>query len=285
MCLLSEEEMKILKRHRAGSEISVQAAQPQETEVSAQEPRSQVEEENGLRYVRRTRRVLIAHAVVRRIEAFLLIAAFIYIFSTAWDMYTFTEAGNEEGGFPGFEALWKRNTDIAGWIRMDGTHIDHPVVHGRDNFEYLSLDAYGEYYQGGSIFLDAGNAEDFSDQYIIIHGHHMTRGAMFSDVTEYLREDFFRENTSGELITPGGVYELTAAGSKLADAYDDRLYYTGNDAGRPLWLMADCTQHRDLDFDEKDKLVVLSTCAGDMSSSRAVLFLRARKMDGEDDHT
>lgn len=224
--------------------------------------------------------ILLMHALVRRIEILLLAAAVLFTASSVWDMYTFTAAGMGDDGFPGFEALRERNADIAGWIRMDGTHIDHPVLHGRDNFEYLSKDPDGEYYQGGSIFLDAGNAKDFSDQYIIIHGHHMSRGAMFSDVADYLNEDFFDAHSRGVLITPGGVYELTATGARYADAYEGELYYTGRDAGRPLHLIDSCDILGDTGFEEDDKLVVLSTCAGDMTSKRAVLFCRARYIGG-----
>jgi sortase B len=214
--------------------------------------------------------------ILRRIETALLLLALLFTASTAWDMYTFTDAGRSSDGFPGFEALRKRNTDIAGWIRMDGTHIDHPVLRGKDNFEYLSKSPDGDFYQGGSIFLDAGNSRDFSDQYIIIHGHHMARGAMFSDVSEYLNEEFFEEHSNGELLTPGGTYQLTAAAAGIVDAYDGEMYYTGDGAGRPLHLMEGCLRHRNTEFNEDDKLVVLSTCAGDMSNDRVVLFCRAR---------
>ena len=215
-------------------------------------------------------------SILRRLEVMLLVLALLFAAVCAWDLYTFTASGLRSGGFPGFEALLDRNKDIAGWIRMDGTHIDHPVLHGEDNFEYLSKDPDGNYYQGGSIFLDAGNDQDFSDQYIIIHGHNMVRGAMFSDVAEYLKQDFFDEHMKGELITPAGVYELTAAGSAEVDAYDGEVYCTGEGAGRPLQLLDRCSHRRDTEFSDNDKLVMLSTCAGDMTSRRAVLFCRAR---------
>ena len=215
-------------------------------------------------------------ALLRQTEILMITVSVIFAAVLMQDAHSVTEAGLGSEEFPGFKALLARNEDIAGWIRMDGTHINHPVLHGRDNFEYLSKDPDGEYYQGGSIFLDEGNARDFSDQYIIIHGHHMARGAMFSDVAEYLDKDFFENHASGQLITPRGVYELTPAGSRLVNAYAGDLYYTGPDAGRPLHLLTDLVQSREVEFDEDDKLVVLSTCAGDMTDMRAVLLCRAR---------
>ena len=220
--------------------------------------------------------VKLIRAAVRRLEVLLLLLSLLLAAGSVLDMYAVTSAGLGDGAFPGFEALRRRNPDIAGWIIMDGTHINHPVLQGRDNFEYLSKDPDGEFYQGGSIFLDAGNSADFSDRYIIIHGHNMTRGAMFSDVTEYLDGEFFSTHDTGELITPGGTYLLTVAGAKVTDAYEGGVYYTGPDAGRPLDLMNDCVQKRQVEFADEDKLVVLSTCSGDMSNRRAVVFCRAR---------
>lgn len=227
-------------------------------------------------YRKRTAAVKTMSSMLRRLELLLLILAGLFTAALVQDANSLAAAGLGSEDFPGFEALRNRNEDIAGWIRMDGTHINHPVLHGRDNFEYLSKNPDGEFYQGGSIFLDAGNAPDFSDKYIIIHGHHMARGAMFSDVAEYADREFFEEHLQGELITPGGVYQLTAAGFKTVNAYEGDLYYTGPDAGRPLKHLDDCINMHEVTFRDDDKLVVLSTCAGDMTDLRAVLLCRAR---------
>ena len=220
----------------------------------------------------------ITHLILRRIEAVMLAAAMLFTLSTITDMMAFTGAGLGTDSFTDFDALQSANPDIVAWIRMDGTHIDHPVVQGEDNFEYLTKDANGGYYQGGSIFLDAGNSPDMSENYLIIHGHHMSRGAMFSDIAEYTDNDFFMQNTGGELITPGGIYELKVAGAGIVDAYDGEIYHTGTDAGRPLRLIGKCPLRRDIDFADGDKLVLLSTCSGDMTNDRAVVFCRARYM-------
>ena len=54
------------------------------------------------------------------------------------------------------------------------------------------------------------------------------------------------------------------------------MYYTGPDAGRPLKHLDDCINMHEVTFRDDDKLVVLSTCAGDMTDLRAVLLCRAR---------
>ena len=200
---------------------------------------------------------------------------------TIKDMHAMSEAGHIPGGFCGFDELKERNPDVVAWIRMDGTHIDHPVVRGSNNFVYLSKDIDGEYYQGGCIFLDCKNSADLTDPYIIIHGHHMSGGAMFSDVAAYTDEAFFEQNRSGELITPAGTYSLTVVAAGIKDAYDGIVYYTGSDTEPPFEEMEECGLKRDTEFVSGDRLVLLSTCAGDMTDNRAVVFCRARFMGND----
>ena len=229
-------------------------------------------------YTKRQKTVNIAGSILKRFELALLIIAFLFVGSTIYDMLAFTGQGRGTDDFKGFEALLKENPDTVAWIRMDGTHINHPVVQGKDNFEYIDKGFDGEFYQGGCIFLDEKNAKDLSDNYLIIHGHHMTRGAMFSDVSNYLDERFFEENTTGELLTPNGDYALTVAGVNIANAYNDKLYYNEPGMKAPLQFIEDCKFKRSVDFEDGDKLVLLSTCAGDMTNDRVVLFCRARRI-------
>lgn len=231
-----------------------------------------------MNYSRKTAHVKRIHRYLRRFEAVILILAIVFEISTVYDMFEFTGAGRPNDGFPGFDKMLKINPDSVAWIRLDGTHINHPVVQGQDNFEYINKSFEGEFYQGGCVFLDVSNSSDMSDNYIIIHGHHMARGAMFSDLTEYLEESFFRENTTGELITPGGVYQLSIAGVKNVDAYQGDIYYTSPELAVPVHLMSDCIHSRNTEFEPGDKLVLLSTCSGDMTNNRTVLFCRARYM-------
>ena len=49
------------------------------------------------------------------------------------------------------------NSDIVGWVQVDGTNIDYPILVGTTNSDYLSVDYKKEYSPGGSIFLDYRN--------------------------------------------------------------------------------------------------------------------------------
>jgi SrtB family sortase len=64
-------------------------------------------------------------------------------------------------------------TDLVGFLTVEGTNIDYPVMQGIDNSHYLNTDPFGAYSLSGSIFLDSRSSPDFSDEYSVIYGHHM----------------------------------------------------------------------------------------------------------------
>ena len=86
---------------------------------------------------------------------------------------------------PTLAELQAQNPDVCGWLTLDGTHIDYPVVQGADDLEYVNKAADGSFALSGAVFLSAANRADFSDAYNLLYGHHMENGAMFSDLTRF----------------------------------------------------------------------------------------------------
>ena len=78
------------------------------------------------------------------------------------------------------------NPDTRGWITLDGTHIDYPMVQGEDDMEYVNKDATGDFSLSGAIFLSAENKADFTDSYMLTYWHHIDNGGMYCDVMEFL---------------------------------------------------------------------------------------------------
>ena len=68
---------------------------------------------------------------------------------------------------------------------------------GKENYEYLNKDPYGEFSLSGSIFLDARNDPDFKDDYSLIYGHHMEKGAMFGALDDFQDRAYFDQRRSG----------------------------------------------------------------------------------------
>ena len=74
---------------------------------------------------------------------------------------------------PGFAELRALNPDVCGWLTLDGTRIDFPVVQGADNMVYVNTDVYGDFSLSGAIFLDSRCPADFTAPYSIVYGHHI----------------------------------------------------------------------------------------------------------------
>ena len=159
-------------------------------------------------------------------------------------------------------------SDMVGWITMDDTNIDYPIMQGEDNTEYLNKDPYGKFSLSGSIFLDSRNNSAFTDEYSLIYGHHMEYGVMFGALDDYLDEDYLQSHRHGQLLVgrDGKVmYELEAFYAMSADAKDDFIFNPENYEELYAFL-------REKGMDINHRVLCLSTCAGDTSTTRIVVF-------------
>lgn len=73
----------------------------------------------------------------------------------------------------------EKNKDIVGWLTVDNTDIDYPLVQGEDNDYYLKHSLNNKESSGGWIYVDARNTIDDWDKNTIIYGHNMRNGSMF----------------------------------------------------------------------------------------------------------
>lgn len=84
------------------------------------------------------------------------------------------------------EELRKINPEICGWIKIDDTNIDYPVLYRPDDTDYYLLHNYkGENTRYGSITVDARCTEGTNSRNVILHGHHMRDGQMFADILKF----------------------------------------------------------------------------------------------------
>lgn len=107
-----------------------------------------------------------------------------------------------------FKALLEINPDLVGWIYIEGTGINYPVVQGADNQYYLKHLFTGEWNSSGCIFLDARNNIDLSDRNSILYGHHMKDGSMFHGLMEYKSQEYYDEHPTALFLTLEANYEV-----------------------------------------------------------------------------
>ncbi len=115
-------------------------------------------------------------------------------------------------GFHKYDALYEQNCDLFGWLSIDGTEINYPVMHTPDDPEYYLHRAFdGTYSVSGVPFLD-GDCYVGCGNYIV-YGHHMKSGTMFAELTNYAGEDFCKEHPviCFDTLDEAGEYEVLAA--------------------------------------------------------------------------
>ncbi|MBR5166392.1 MAG: class B sortase [Ruminococcus sp.] len=161
--------------------------------------------------------------------------------------------------------------DMVGWITIDGTNIDYPVMQGADNVCYLNTDPLGEYSLTGSIFLDSRCSADFSDEYSLIYGHHMDYGKMFGALDDFTSETYLKNHDTGTLLVGRNgekEYPLKVFAAMRVSAREKTVFDL--DSGR---IRQYIRENADVLTEEREtRIVALSTCADANSVARIVVF-------------
>ena len=226
--------------------------------------------------------------IVNFIALSLILAAMFLSGYMLWDshqVYQTADAKNYEAYIPtekstkSFEELQKINPDIIGWIRINETNVNYPLLQAEDDDTYMNTDAEGKYSLSGAIFLHCGNKPDFSDFNNIIYGHHMEKHMMFGDIGEFTKEQYFNEHPYGNLFFDGKDHGIEFYALMQVDAYNETIFNVCPDTSEAkqaylLEIIDNALYKRELNITEDDHLVLLTTCTSDMTNGRNVLVGR-----------
>ena len=149
---------------------------------------------------------------------------------------TESEPAEQSAAERNIQALIAENADCIGWLSIDGTNISYPVMHTPSNPQkYLRRNFYGRYSQSGVPFLD-GRC-DLQSTNLIIYGHNMRNGTMFSNLKKYVNREFLNTHRTVKFETVDGsrYYTVTEVlKTNTSDAWYDRI--TAEDGNRYLVL-------------------------------------------------
>ncbi|WP_051208760.1 class B sortase [Butyrivibrio sp. WCD3002] len=182
------------------------------------------------------------------------------------------------------EYLTKKNSDMKGWLRIQGTVIDYPIMFKEDdNDYYLEHDFFKNADRNGLLVLDKRCNSDLNDNHLLIHGHNMKSGAIFGTLKYFKDEQYMRKHQAFELdtATEQRFYEViavldTSANGENGFKYSDYINlddketfdtYVANLKARSLHKIAATATYG-------DELLTLSTCDYTMKNGRLLVVAK-----------
>lgn len=139
---------------------------------------------------------------------------------------------------PAYRELYEKNPDMIGWLTIDGTDIDLPVVQTPGDNEYYLRRGFDRLYAtGGTLFMDEHCSIDPAAPTAnwLIYGHNMADGSMFGQLTRYRSEEFYQAHPTFKFDTiyETATWQVVAALDTTLGA-DELPYYTFFDADTKL---------------------------------------------------
>lgn len=193
------------------------------------------------------------------------------------------EKAPEMTAYEKYADIYAANSDFVGWITIDDTAVDYPIMQSKDNPNFYLKHSFEKSYSDyGVPYVQEDCAVDLSDN-TVIYGHHMNNGTMFSDLCKYTDKDFYESHKTIHFDTLEGFgnYEIIAVFKTVAYSEQGFKYYHFVDA------------HSEMEFDEyvlkckelalydtgitaeyDDKLITLSTCEYSQTNGRLVVVAK-----------
>lgn len=190
-----------------------------------------------------------------------------------------------------FKDLYLKNSDTIGWIKINDTKIDYPVLlNSEDEEYYLHTDFNKEYSYNGSIFAGAGTDIVKPSENILIYGHHIIGGRMFGSLDQYEEEEYYKGHKYiiFNTLRQTGKYEVIAAfrTKVYPDTYEGFQFFRYSNMGQEEYKeyidnIKELTPYSiSTSAAYGDQLISLSTCAYHTSNGRFVIV--AKRVDGKE---
>ncbi len=212
-----------------------------------------------------------------------------------------------------YQELYRENPDLAGWIRIEGTRIDYPVVQSKDRPGfYLDHDFYGKESRSGTPYLAEecslgepgqgepgnlgepgqgapGNPGNLGEPAggLLLYGHHMKNGEMFAALNSYTDQDFYQEHKliRFDTLDGPGLYEVAAVVRLSASAQNQTLPWQqllmpeSEKERTEAWERFERERLYDtgIRLEPEDKILCLVTCEYTLEDGRLMVVARRKQ--------
>ncbi|MEI7025799.1 class B sortase [Paenibacillus sp. y28] len=184
---------------------------------------------------------------------------------------------------PRFRALLEINPELVGWLKIDGTVVDYPIVQATDNDYYVTRNYKREESRAGSIFMDFRNDSMEPGKHTVLYGHRMKDETMFGSLKYYMEPEFFQAHQALHLDTLYNSYDLMIFSVYYTTTEFDYIQTEFQSLNEYSSFLRDI-QGRSLyktsvSVTEEDRIVTLSTCDYHLDPVEGRLVVHAKLVE------
>ncbi len=184
-----------------------------------------------------------------------------------------------------YKNLLNKNKKLIGWVKIDDTNIDYPVMQTSDNEYYLNHNLEQEYDRNGSIFMDKDCDVIEPSTNLILYGHHMKSGKMFGGLDKYSDKEYYEKHKyiDFDTIYEKGIYEVMYVFRSRVYSEEEVVfkYYQFIDAASELEFNSNMNEMAAVSLYDTgvtasygDRLLTLSTCDYQEENGRFVVVAK-----------
>lgn len=184
-----------------------------------------------------------------------------------------------------YKNLYNSNKRLIGWLKIDDTKIDYPVMQTTNNEYFLNHNFNQQSDRNGALFLDKDCDVLEPSTNLIIYGHHMKSGNMFGTLDKYSSEEFYKEHPviQFDSIYEKGTYEVMYVFRSRIYSEEDVVfkYYQFIDAGSEQEFNSNMQEMASMSLYDTgvtasygDRLLTLSTCDYYVDDGRFVVVAK-----------
>ena len=141
-----------------------------------------------------------------------------------------TETQTEPTPADVYGAVYEQNTDLVGWIRIDGTTLDYPVMQTKGRTNYYLRRGFDKKYSYFGVPYAAENCDVNTSSNVVIYGHNMENGTMFAALRNYTSKSFYEQNKyiTFDTLEQFGTYEIISVFKGFINSRKERFGAKGH---------------------------------------------------------
>ena len=182
-----------------------------------------------------------------------------------------------------YAPVYEQNSDLVGWITIDDTGINYPVMQTKEDSDFYLKHGFDKSHSDYGVPYLQWDCDALTSDNLVIYGHNMKNGTMFSDLERYADESFLSEHRyiRFDTLRDYGTYEIFAVFRTVAYSEDGFRYYgfvNFDDAEDFNSFVEKCKKLSLYDAgiiaEYGDKLMTLSTCEYTRTNGRFVVVAK-----------